>query len=305
MTAIQFYHLTATPLERALPKLLEKAYGGGFKILLVAESDERVEQLNHLLWTYAQLSFLPHGSAKDGNVEKQPILLITNDKLGLFSPCLRGELEGGDVQPHHGKIGEGEYSSRKPEAMDHAKELRQNATDAENKLWYFLQKGNLGCSFRRQHPIGNYIVDFTCIAKHLIVELDGGQHSEQREYDAERTTFLEKAGYKVLRFWNNDVLGNSEGVLQTIQTALNDSSNHPPYPPASGGVKEFNLLAITDGTMPEKPEAFERIIDMFDGHDPQAVEKARTRWKTYKNTGHSIAYLYQNDAGAWEQKAVA
>jgi len=306
MTQIQFYHLTATPLERALPKLLEKAYASGFKILLVAGSDERVDQLNQSLWTYAQLSFLPHGSVKDGNVEKQPILLVSSLEQFYSSlpPRLRGG-RGGDVQPHFGKIGEGEYSSRKPEAMLHAEELRHNTTDAENKLWYFLQKGNLGSSFRRQHPVGNYIADFACIEKNLIIELDGGQHNEKKDYDSERTTFLEKAGYKVLRFWNNDVLANTEGVLQTIQSALNDSANHPPCPPASGGVKEFDLLAVIDGATPEKPDAFERIIDMFDGNDAQAVEKARVRWKMYKDSGHSISYLRQNEAGGWEQKVAA
>lgn len=149
MTAIQFYHLTATPLERALPKLLEKAYGGGFRTLLVAESEERVEQLNQNLWTYGQNSFLPHGSAKDGNAGQQPIFLSTR--------C----------------------------------EAPNNA----------------------------------------------------------------------------------------------------------------NLLAVTGGAMPEKPEAFERILDIFDGNDPQALEKARARWTAYKNAGHNLTYLRQNDAGGWEKAA--
>src|SRR5437870_3857428 len=74
-TKVQFYHLTATPLERALPKLLEKALAGGFRVLLVAESEERIEQLNQLLWTYDPGSFLAHGSRKDGHAEEQPILL--------------------------------------------------------------------------------------------------------------------------------------------------------------------------------------------------------------------------------------
>ena len=77
MTSVQFYHLTATPLERALPKLVEKAYAAGFRTLLVAENDARVEQLNQLLWTYDPGSFLPHGSAKDGETARQPVLLST------------------------------------------------------------------------------------------------------------------------------------------------------------------------------------------------------------------------------------
>ncbi len=78
MTAIQFYHLTITPLERALPKLLERALSGGYKVCLVAQSDERVEQLNKLLWTYDPVGFLPHGSDKDEQPENQPILLSSN-----------------------------------------------------------------------------------------------------------------------------------------------------------------------------------------------------------------------------------
>jgi DNA polymerase III subunit chi len=80
MAMVQFYHLTATPLERALPKLLEKALAGGFKTLLIAQSEEQVEQLNQLLWTYNPGSFLPHGSLKDGHAEDQPILLSTQQE---------------------------------------------------------------------------------------------------------------------------------------------------------------------------------------------------------------------------------
>lgn len=149
MTAVQFYHLTATPLERALPKLLEKAVAGGFRVLLWAESEERADRLNQLLWTYNPGSFLPHGSLRDGHAEEQPIFIST----GLDAP---------------------------------------------------------------------------------------------------------------------------------------------------NGAK---LLVVTDGRMPEKPEAFERIIDIFDGNDAEAVASARLRWTAYKNAGHEVSYLRQNDAGGWEQKA--
>jgi very-short-patch-repair endonuclease len=76
--------------------------------------------------------------------------------------------------------------------------------------------------FRNQHAIGNYIVDFCAARKKLIIELDGSQHLEQAEYDEERTKYLETRGYKVLRFWNNDVMNQLETVLQTIRNALND-----------------------------------------------------------------------------------
>lgn len=78
MTTIQFYHLTATPLERALPKLVEKAYGAGFRTLLVLESEERLDYVNQLLWTYDQDAFLPHGSHKEDAPEQQPVLLSTS-----------------------------------------------------------------------------------------------------------------------------------------------------------------------------------------------------------------------------------
>lgn len=149
MTSVQFYHLLTTPLERALPKLLEKAVSGGFKTLLVADSPERVEVLNQMLWTYDQDSFLPHGSEADGHVELQPILLSTE------------------------------------------------------------------------------------------------------------------------------------------------------LAPANGA----NLLLVTNGAKPENPAAFERIIDMFDGRDTQAVENARKRWTGYKEAGLELTYLKQTESGGWSKAA--
>ncbi len=105
-----------------------------------------------------------------------------------------------------------------------AKNLRKNQTDAENLLWRHLRRNYLeGLSFRRQHPIGRYIVDFVCLEKRLILEIDGGQHSIEIEKDEARTKWLISEGYRVLRFWNNDVLTNLEGVLETIR--LNVLSN--------------------------------------------------------------------------------
>ena len=89
------------------------------------------------------------------------------------------------------------------------------------KLWAYLRDGRLrGVTFRRQHAIGPYVADF-CAPRHkLIVEVDGGQHAERREQDAERTAFLASEGYRVLRFWNQDVLHNIEGVTAVIVEAL-------------------------------------------------------------------------------------
>ncbi len=112
----------------------------------------------------------------------------------------------------------------------HASHLRRDMTDAEMKLWLALRDRRLdGFKFRRQSTIGPYIVDFLCLEAKLIVELDGGQHNE--EIDALRTRFLEERGYTLLRFWNNEVLENFEGVLQVISETLKKrpSSNLLPH----------------------------------------------------------------------------
>jgi very-short-patch-repair endonuclease len=102
-----------------------------------------------------------------------------------------------------------------------ARSLRSNLTDAEQLLWQALRQKQLhGNRFRRQHPIGKYIADFACIEQKLVIELDGGQHQEQAIYDAQRTAFIETQGWRVLRFWNNEVLGNLAGVLRKIAEEL-------------------------------------------------------------------------------------
>ena len=108
-----------------------------------------------------------------------------------------------------------------------ARELRRNQTDAEKALWARLSNKQLeGVKFRRQQPLVTYIVDFVSFEKKLVIEIDGGQHNEDemRERDAERTTCLKERGYRVLRFWNNDILMNMEGVLEKIRGALDDVS---------------------------------------------------------------------------------
>lgn len=101
-----------------------------------------------------------------------------------------------------------------------SKQLRQNSTDAERKLWSCLRNSQLeGFKFRRQAPIGKYIVDFVCLEKCLIVEVDGGQHAENIK-DKERDSWLESEGYKVIRFWNKEVLAETNGVLEVIRKTL-------------------------------------------------------------------------------------
>lgn len=151
MTSIQFYHLTTTPLERALPKLLEKVVSAGYRVLLVVGSEAQAEHLNQLLWSYDPGSFLPHGMATGDKPQKQPILVSTT-------------------------------------------------FDAFNKA---------------------------------------------------------------------------------------------------------NVLMVTHGVIPPQSEVFERILDMFDGRDAEAVNLARNRWKNYKEFGLSLSYLRQTETGGWEQKTAA
>ncbi len=151
MTTIQFYHLTATPLERALPKLVEKAYGAGHRILIIDSVPERLDVLNQVLWTYSTLTFLPHGSTKEPQPEEQPILL---------APAI-------------------------------------------------------------------------------------------------------------------------------------ENTNHA------------EILLVADGTMVSKENNFTRILDIFDGNDKEALEKARNRWKNYQNSGHTLTYFRQTEQGGWEEKKVA
>jgi very-short-patch-repair endonuclease len=106
---------------------------------------------------------------------------------------------------------------------DTARRLRANTTGAEDILWRHLRRSPvLGTHFRRQVPIGRYVVDFACLATRLIVEVDGSQHAEGpvAESDKERTRWLEAEGYRVLRFWNNDITQNIDGVLEAIHSAI-------------------------------------------------------------------------------------
>jgi adenine-specific DNA-methyltransferase len=115
----------------------------------------------------------------------------------------------------------------------HAKTLRKNLTDAERWLWQHLRnRGLSGHKFRRQHPIGPFIVDFVCIEKRGFIELDGSQHAGSLESDFKRSEYLRMKGYSVLRFWDNEVLREGESVLNVILSFLEGNSPSPlPYPP--------------------------------------------------------------------------
>ena len=120
----------------------------------------------------------------------------------------------------------------------HARTLRRNATDVEQRFWLAVRDRRLaGRKFRRQASVGPYVVDFLCVDARLIVELDGGQHGG--EPDRHRTAWLENEGWRVLRFWNNDVLENFEGVLSIVAAALSEASppSPNPLPPAGEGLR--------------------------------------------------------------------
>lgn len=124
--------------------------------------------------------------------------------------------------------------------------LRNNPTEAEKLLWKKLQHEQLGFKFRRQHPIGRFIVDFINIETGLIIEADGGQHADNAD-DIERTKWLESQGYKVIRFWNNEVLGNIDGVLQVIDETLKALPPNPPSRKRAGGLNPHGSTPPIDG----------------------------------------------------------
>src|SRR5579862_8363189 len=105
---------------------------------------------------------------------------------------------------------------------DRARTLRKEMTIAERHLWRAIRREALGCKFRRQHPIGPYILDFVSLEHNLVIEVDGGQHFEN-ERDIRRDAYLRNLGFRVRRFWNNEVLANRDAVLEQLQLELNEA----------------------------------------------------------------------------------
>lgn len=129
--------------------------------------------------------------------------------------------------------------------QNQARSLRNNATDAERLLWQHLRNSQLeGVKFRRQQPIEEYIVDFVSFAHKVVIELDGSQHADNRCYDAQRDACLRQNGFAVMRFWNNEVFENLDGVLEAVrQQCLQLTSPTPQPPPARGGGDESGAPA--------------------------------------------------------------
>ena len=155
---------------------------------------------------------------------------MTSRELGA-PPPLRGRsdreaVREGGTSPAHRPVAKLQRAR--------AKSLRNDMTDAEHRLWTALRGHRLnGLSFRRQTPIGRFTVDFVCHDKRLIVEVDGGQHAENAR-DVERDRWLTTKGYRVLRFWNHDVLRNRSGVLEVIAAAAAEYTPLPNPPPQGG-----------------------------------------------------------------------
>ncbi|MBQ8294709.1 MAG: epoxyqueuosine reductase QueH [Alphaproteobacteria bacterium] len=148
--------------------------------------------------------------------------------------------KGGGNYCHDNNYHEKRYTVR---ALSQSKHLKQNMTDAERLLWYYL-RGRKDFSFRKQAPIGNFIVDFLCIKQKLVIEIDGAQHGDfiHRTHDAQRDKVLSDMGYRILRFWNDEIFSNMDNVLNTIYMYLTDNkgpqscdSRKCPPPLAGGG----------------------------------------------------------------------
>jgi very-short-patch-repair endonuclease len=133
----------------------------------------------------------------------------------------------------------------KSSILTKAKSLRSNQTDAEARLWYHLRANRfMGLKFKRQKPVGRYIADFVCWERRLIIELDGGQHAEQTNYDRQRDGWLRSEGYTVLRFWNHEVMQEMEAVLERIRLAVVAEPFPLAPPPQVGEGKEEAVKVI-------------------------------------------------------------
>ena len=130
--------------------------------------------------------------------------------------------------PREAREGVGGGVLRREALTSRAQELRRMPTEEEKRLWHILRARSMGVKFRRQAVIGRFIVDFACFEKKLIIEVDGGQHCQNMK-DILRDQWLKSQGFEVMRFWNNDILGNLDGVFEMIEARLKAPSPDPPH----------------------------------------------------------------------------
>jgi len=166
-----------------------------------------------------------------------------------------------------------------------ARRLRRDSTEVEKILWRGLRERIPGAKFRRQHPIGRFIADFACPGAKLVIEIDGGQHAERQEGDERRTAELARHGYRVIQFWNNDVLDNLEGVLEAIRLALASPPTSPGLSAPEGGEGKMSDQAPF---CPSPPRGAERSGEV--GLRATAVESPG-RWPQHQARGTvTLAY---------------
>ena len=149
-----------------------------------------------------------------------------NHRHSVPSPVGEGQ-GGGSEQPAQRqipkKMSEKLLPHDDPRLITNGRQLRQNMTPAEWRLWQYLRGKRLGgYRFRRQQPLGQYILDFVCVEAKLVIEIDGGQHTGQTAYDETRTQYLQNLGFTVIRFWNNEVLQQTHAVLTAILNKLEE-----------------------------------------------------------------------------------
>ena len=196
--------------------------------------DDKIElnrRMNETLESMARALF------KSWFIDFDPVrakMALKQQTAQAITPPLRGSRQGKGASPPARRWGEikRQYTQQ---TLQRSQTLRESRTDAEGLLWHYLRNKQLGgYKFRRQQPIGPYIVDFACLPQKLLIELDGGQHAEQHPYDQKRDAFLRAKGYNILRFWNNEVFENCFGMLERIYEMLSASlpthapENHSP-----------------------------------------------------------------------------
>ena len=218
--------------------------------------DDKIElnrRMNETLESMARALF------KSWFIDFDPVrakMALKQQTAQAITPPLRGSRQGKGASPPARRWGEikRQYTQQ---TLQRSQTLRESRTDAEGLLWHYLRNKQLGgYKFRRQQPIGPYIVDFACLPQKLLIELDGGQHAEQHPYDQKRDAFLRAKGYNILRFWNNEVFENCLGVLERIYETLSASlPNHAPenHSPLEGESQKSSREAKADavgGTLP-------------------------------------------------------
>ncbi|MBI5006333.1 MAG: ATP-dependent RNA helicase HrpA [Nitrosomonadales bacterium] len=215
-----------------------------YDTIIIDEAHERSLNIDFLLGYLRQL--LP----------RRPDLKLIITSATLDAERFARHFAGAPSSPSPSGRGVGvrvNYPAIPETLLDHARELRKNSTDAEQLLWGLLRDRQLlDFKFRRQHPLGSYVLDFYCHEAKLAIELDGGQHAEgsQLKHDEKRSAWLKEQGVTVLRFWNNEALTNTEGMLQSIFDWLSVHSLTPTPLPEGEGLKPAPIIQVSGRTYP-------------------------------------------------------